>query len=256
MPAVISGGRFGSRLSSDSDTRDDQKAIAKADLNRLKNQVASGELKRGSKAVREKLNELEKMGIATFGTGLRGFADVAGSGDKAYTRSQLGRLRGALYDPSQRDFDEETQVAGQRLSQADYADYIKGRDARLKDTLLGKGVAALQGMFNPGGSALQGAQTYLSGILPFLQRTNPEYYGLLQKGLAPQNDQQIPITLAGIGSLPVNQTQPVATSSLLSGFDLKPQQVTFQNPVVAGSDIINSDRLYPVLNYPTLNRFV
>ena len=257
MPAVISGGRFGSRLSSNPDTRDDQKAIAKADLNKLKNQVASGELKRGSKAVREKLNELEKMGIATFGTGLRGFADVAGSGDKAYTRSQLGRLRGALYDPSKRDFDEAgTQVAGQELSQADYEDYIKGREERLKNTLLGKGVAALQGMFNPVGSALQGAQTYLSGIMPFLQRTNPEYYGLLQKGLAPQNDQQIPITLAGIGSLPVNQTQPVATSSLLSGFDLKPQQVTFQNPVVAGSDIINSSELYPMLNYPTLNSFV
>ena len=256
MPAVISGGSFGSKLSSNPDTRDDQKAIAKADLNRLKNQVASGELKRGSKAVREKLNELEKMGIATFGTGLRGFADVAGSGDKAHTRSQLGRLRGALYDPSQRDFDEETQVAGQRLSQADYEDYIKGRDERLKDTLLGKGIATLQGMFNPVGSALQGAQTYLSGIMPFLQRTNPEYYSYLQKGLAPQNDQQMPITLAGIESLPVNQTQPVDASALMSGFALKPQQVTFQNPVVAGSDIINSDRLYPVLNYPTLNRFV
>ena len=162
-----------------------------------------------------------------------------------------------MYDPSQRDFDEVgTQVKGQELSQADYEDYIKGREERLKNTLLGKGVAALQGMFNPVGSALQGAQTYLSGIMPFLQRTNPEYYGLLQKGLAPQNDQQIPITLAGIGSLPVNQTQPVATSSLLSGFDLKPQQVTFQNPVVAGSDIINSSELYPMLNYPTLNRFV
>jgi hypothetical protein len=257
MPVTISGGSFGSRLSSNPDTRDDQKAIAKADLNRLKNQVASGELKRGSKAVREKLNELEKMGIATFGTGLRGFADVAGSGDKAYTRSQLGRLRGALYDPSQRDFNEAgTQVAGQELSQADYEDYIKGRDERLKDTLLGKGIGALQGMFNPFGSALQGAQTYLSGILPFLQRTNPEYYSYLQKGLAPQNDQQMPITLAGIESLPVNQAQPVDASALMSGFALKPQQVTFQNPVVAGSDIINSSELYPVLNYPTLNRFV
>ena len=257
MPAVISGGRFGSRLSSNPDTRDDQKAIAKADLNRLKNQVASGELKRGSKALREKLNELEKMGIATFGTGLRGFADVAGSGDKAYTRSQLGRLRGALYDPSQRDFNEVgTQVKGQELSQADYEDYIKGREERLKDTLLGKGIGALQGMFNPVGSALQGAQTYLSGILPFLQRTNPAYYSYLQKGLAPQNNEQMPITLAGIESLPVNQTQPVDASALMSGFALKPQQVTFQNPVVAGSDIINSDRLYPVLNYPTLNRFV
>ena len=256
MPVTISGGSFGSKLSSNPDTRDDQKAIAKADLNRLKNQVASGELKRGSKAVREKLNELEKMGIATFGTGLRGFADVAGSGDKAYTRSQLGRLRGALYDPSQRDFDEETQVAGQRLSQADYEDYIKGRDERLKDTLLGKGIGALQGMFNPVGSALQGAQTYLSGILPFLQRTNPEYFSYLQKGLAPQNDQQMPITLAGIESLPVDQTQPVDASALMSGFALKPQQVTFQNPIVAGSDIINSGELYPVLNYPTLNRFV
>ena len=257
MPAVISGGRFGSNLSSDPNKRDAQKDLAQAQLNKIRDQVDAGTLKRGSKAVREKLNELEKMGIATFGTGLRGFADVAGSGGKAYTRSQLGRLRGALYDPSQRDFDEVgTQVKGQELSQADYEDYIKGREERLKDTLLGKGVAALQGMFNPVGSALQGAQTYLSGIMPFLQRTNPEYYGLLQKGLAPQNDQQIPITLAGIGSLPVNQTQPVATSSLLSGFDLKPQQVTFQNPVVAGSDIINSSELYPMLNYPTLNRFV
>jgi len=256
MPAVISGGRFGSNLSSDPNKRDAQKDLAQAQLNKIRDQVDAGTLKRGSKAVREKLNELEKMGIATFGTGLRGFADVAGSGGKAYTRSQLGRLRGALYDPSQRDFDEETQVAGQRLSQADYEDYIKGRDARLKDTLLGKGIGALQGMFNPFGSALQGAQTYLSGILPFLQRTNPEYYSLLQKGLAPQNDQQIPITLAGIGSLPVDQAQPVDASALLSDFALKPQQVTFQNPVVAGSDIINSDRLYPVLNYPTLNRFV
>jgi hypothetical protein len=257
MPAVISGGRFGSNLSSDPNKRDAQKDLAQAQLNKIRDQVDAGTLKRGSKAVREKLNELEKMGIATFGTGLRGFADVAGSGGKAYTRSQLGRLRGALYDPSQRDFDEVgTQVKGQELSQADYADYIKGREERLKNTLLGKGVAALQGMFNPVGSALQGAQTYLSGIMPFLQRTNPEYYGLLQKGLAPQNDQQIPITLAGIGSLPVNQTQPIDTSSLLSDFALKPQQVNFQNPVVAGSDIINSSELYPMLNYPTLNRFV
>ena len=256
MPAVISGGRFGSNLSSDPNKRDAQKDLAQAQLNKIRDQVDAGTLKRGSKAVREKLNELEKMGIATFGTGLRGFADVAGSGGKAYTRSQLGRLRGALYDPSQRDFDEETQVAGQELSQADYEDYIKGREERFKDTLLGKGIGALQGMFNPVGSALQGAQTYLSGILPFLQRTNPAYYSYLQKGLAPQNNEQMPITLAGIESLPVNQTQPVDTSSLLSGFALKPQQVTFQNPVVAGSDIINSGELYPMLNYPTLNRFV
>jgi hypothetical protein len=257
MPVTISGGKFGSNLSSDPNKRDAQKDLAQAQLNKIRDQVDAGTLKRGSKAVREKLNELEKMGIATFGTGLRGFADVAGSGGKAYTRSQLGRLRGALYDPSQRDFNEAgTQVAGQELSQADYEDYIKGRDERLKDTLLGKGIGALQGMFNPVGSALQGAQTYLSGILPFLQRTNPEYFSYLQKGLAPQNDQQMPITLAGIESLPVNQTQPVDASALMSGFALKPQQVTFQNPVVAGSDIINSSELYPVLNYPTLNRFV
>lgn len=257
MPAVISGGRFGSRLSSDPNRREAQQKEAGAKFRQIQDQIDAGTLKRGSKAVREKLNELEKMGIATFGKGLRGFADVAGSGDKAYTRSQLGRLRGALYDPSQRDFNEAgTQVVGQELSQADYENYIKGRDERLKDTLLGKGIGALQGMFNPFGSALQGAQTYLSGILPFLQRTNPEYYSYLQKGLAPQNDQQMPITLAGIESLPVNQTQPVDASALMSGFALKPQQVTFQNPVVAGSDIINSGELYPVLNYPTLNRFV
>lgn len=257
MPAVISGGKFGSRLSSDPNRREAQQKEAGAKFRQIQDQIDAGTLKRGSKAVREKLNELEKMGIATFGKGLRGFADVAGSGDKAYTRSQLGRLRGALYDPSKRDFDEAgTQVAGQELSQDDYEDYIKGREERLKDTLLGKGIGALQGMFNPAGSLLKGAQTYLSGILPFLQRTNPAYYSYLQKGLAPQNNEQMPITLAGIGSLPVNQTQPVDASALMSGFALKPQQVTFQNPVVAGSDIINSSELYPVLNYPTLNRFV
>ena len=114
MPAVISGGRFGSNLSSDPNRREAEQKEAGAKFRQIQDQIDAGTLKRGSKAVREKLNELEKMGIATFGKGLRGFADVAGSGDKAYTRSQLGRLRGALYDPSQRDFDEVgTQVKGQ-----------------------------------------------------------------------------------------------------------------------------------------------
>ena len=48
---------------------------------------------------------------------------------------------------------------------ADYEDYIKGREERLKDTLLGKGIGALQGMFNPVGSALQGAQTLIYKFL-------------------------------------------------------------------------------------------
>jgi len=258
MPVTISGGSFGSRLSSNPDTRDAQKDLAQAQLNKIRDQVDAGTLKRGSKAVREKLNELEKMGIATFGTGLRGFADVAGSGGKAYTRSQLGRLRGALYDPSQRDFNEAgTQVAGQELSQADYEDYIKGRDERLKDTLLGKGIATLAGMFNPIGTGIKTAQEYLGEYLPFLQATRPEYYGLLQPGLRQQNQQVLPATmLAGIGSLPMNNVETIDPKTIMENFQLKPNEVTFDDPVVAGSDIINSNELYPVLNYPTLNRFV
>ena len=258
MPVTISGGSFGSRLSSNPDTRDAQKDLAQAQLNKIRDQVDAGTLKRGSKAVREKLNELEKMGIATFGTGLRGFADVAGSGGKAYTRSQLGRLRGALYDPSQRDFNEAgTQVAGQELSQADYEDYIKGRDERLKDTLLGKGIATLAGMFNPIGTGIKTAQEYLGEYLPFLQATRPEYYGLLQPGLRQQNQQVLPATmLAGIGSLPMNNVETIDPKTIMENFQLKPNEVTFDDPVVAGSDIINSGELYPVLNYPTLNRFV
>ena len=258
MPVTISGGKFGSNLSSNPDTRDDQTAIAKADLNKLKNQIAAGELRKGSKDVMKELNRLEKMGIATFGTGLRGL-DTAGSGDKPYTRQQYQRLVNALYDPSQRDFDQDTiypnqfAASQQKLTAADYEDFLKGREERLKDSLLGKGIGALQGMFNPIGSGIKTAQDYLSGILPFLQRTNPEYYSYLQKGLAPQNDEQIPITLAGIGSLPVNQTEPVDTSTVMSDFALTPNQVAFNNPTVAGSDIINSNQLYPMLNYPTFN---
>ena len=53
MPAVISGGRFGSNLSSDPNKRDAQKDLAQAQLNKIRDQVDAGTLKRGSKAVRE-----------------------------------------------------------------------------------------------------------------------------------------------------------------------------------------------------------
>jgi len=258
MPAIISGGSFGSTLSSNPDTRDDQRAIAKADLNKLKNQIAANELKKGSKGVREELNRLEKMGIATFGTGLRGRFDVAGGGDKSYTRSQLGRLRGALYDPSQRDFDEAgTQVAGQELSATDYENYLKGRDARLKDTWLGKGIAGLGQIFNPLGSTVKGAQDFLSPYLKFLQQENPDYHSLLQQG-GPQNRNNLQNRYAGIHSLQVPQSMapnvklPIAP---LSGFQLASNTVNYENPVVNASDIIKSNQLYPMLNHPTFNTF-
>ena len=57
MPVTISGGSFGSKLSSDPDKRDAQKDLAQAQLNKIRDQVDAGTLKRGSKAVREKLNE-------------------------------------------------------------------------------------------------------------------------------------------------------------------------------------------------------
>ena len=258
MPVTISGGSFGSNLSSDPDKKENQQALAKAKLNKIKDQVDAGTLKRGSKSIMQQLNELEKLGVATFGQGLRGF-DKAGGADKPYTRQQYQRLVNALYDPSQRDFDQDTiypnefAATQQKLTAADYEDYLKGRDARLKDTLLGKGIGALQGMFNPIGSGIKAAQDYLGGIMPFLQRQNPTYYSYLQKGLAPQNDQQIPLMLAGIGSLPVNETEPVDSSTVMSDFALTPNEVAFNNPTVAGSDIINSNQLYPMLNYPTFN---
>ena len=197
MPVTISGGKFGSTLSSDPDAQKTQVNQAKKDLDDLQRQIAAGELRKGSKDVMKELNRLEKMGIATFGTGLRGL-DTAGSGDKPYTRQQYQRLINALYDPSQRDFDQDT-------------------------------------------------------IYPNEFAANPAYYSYLQKGLAPQNDQQIPLMLAGIGSLPVNQTEPVDSSTVMSDFALTPNEVAFNNPTVAGSDIINSNQLYPMLNYPTFN---
>ena len=48
----------------------------------------------------------------------------------------------------------------------------------------------------------------------------------------------------------------IETKTIMENFQLKPNEVIFDDPVVAGLDIINSGELYPVLNYPTLNRFV
>ena len=262
MPVTISGGSFGSKLSSDPIRKQTQQKIAGARLRKLQNEIDSGIRTKGSKEVREILNELEKKGIATFGTGLRGMFDVAGSGDKPYTRSQLGRLRGALYDPSQRDFNEAgTQVAGQELSQADYENYIKGRDERLKDTFLGKGIATLANMFNPVGSAIKGAQNFLSPHFKFLQQEKPEYFSLLQPGVAPQNEENNQNMYAGILGLPVRQNLSSGTGNVpidpLSGFQLASNPVNYENPVVASnaSDIINSNQLFPSLNYPTFNTF-
>ena len=139
MPVTFSSGSFGGTLSSDPNKREDQQKVAGAQLRKLQNEIDSGIRTKGSKEVREILNELEKKGIATFGKGLRGMFDVAGSGDKPYTRSQLGRLRGALYDPSQRDFSQGSQVAGQELTAPDYEDYLAGRENRYKDSAFAKG---------------------------------------------------------------------------------------------------------------------
>jgi hypothetical protein len=251
MPAIFSSGEFGSKLSSDPVRKETQQKIAGARLRKLQNEIDSGIRTKGSKEVREILNELEKKGIATFGTGLRGRFDVAGGGDKSYTRSQLGRLRGALYDPSQRDFDKAgTQVAGQELSAADYENYLKGREERFRDTLLGKGIATLGGMFNPLGSAVKGAQDFLSPYLKFLQPEKPDYYSLLQPGQNEENNQNMH---AGIFSLPVRQNLSSGTANVpiapLSGFQLASNTVNYENPVVNASNIINSNQLYPMLNY-------
>jgi len=261
MPVTISGGSFGSNLTSDPDAQKTQVNQAKKDLDDLQRQIAAGELRKGSKDVMEELNRLEKMGIATFGTGLRGL-DTAGSGDKPYTRQQYQRLVNALYDPSQRNFDQDTiypnqfAASQQKLTAADYEDYLKGRDARLKDTWLGKGIAALGGIFNPLGSTVKGAQDFLSPYLKFLQQENPDYYGLLQQGV-PQNNLQN--RYAGILGLQVPQNMTPLNNNVpagaLSGFQLASNPVNYKNPVVASnaSDVINSNQLFPRLNYPTFN---
>jgi len=264
MPVTISGGSFGSNLTSDPDAQKTQVNQAKKDLDDLQRQIAAGELRKGSKDVMEELNRLEKMGIATFGTGLRGL-DTAGSGDKPYTRQQYQRLVNALYDPSQRNFDQDTiypnqfAASQQKLTSADYEDYLKGRDARLKDTWLGKGIGYLQGVVNPFGSGIKAAQDFLGGIMPSLQRKNPEYFSYLQKGLAPQNENNLENRYAGILGLQVPQNMTPLNNNVpagaLSGFQLASNPVNYKNPVVASnaSDVINSNQLFPRLNYPTFN---
>jgi len=267
MPATISGGSFGGSLSSDPNKREDQQKVAGARLRKLQNEIDSGIRKKGSKEVREILNELEKKGIATFGTGLRGMFDVAGSGDKPYTRSQLGRLRGALYDPSQRDFSQGSQVAGQELTADDYKDYLAGREDRYKDSAFAKGIATLGSMFNPAGlatGALSAARAYGGKYLPdFLKEQGLSYANLLQYAPSPDISNQF----AGIASLPVNQDGSRPTNDVRGGmvvddfgkdfgkdFQLASNQVDFKPTIQQTAyGTINSQQMYPGLNYPTLN---
>ena len=261
MPVTFSSGEFGSKLSSHPFQREVLKNKAKEDLAVLMDQVDTGELKTGSKAIHEKLNELEKMGIATFGKGLRGFADVAGGGDKAYTRSQLGRLRGALYDPSQRDFDEAgTQVAGQELSAPDYEDYLAGRERLYEGSAFAQAVGGIGNFLNPAGlatGALSAARAYGEKYLPdFLKEQGLSYANLLHYMPRPDISSQF----AGIASLPVNQTNPSGLGmvseipNLGENFQLASNQVGFKPTIQQTAyDTINSQRMYPNLNYPTLN---
>ena len=261
MPVTISGGSFGSTLSSRPDTRSDQQAIAKADLNKLKNQIAANELKKGSKAVRDELNRLEKMGIATFGTGLRGMFDVAGSGDKPYTRSQISRLRGALYDPSQRDFSQESQVAGQELTADDYEDYLAGREDRYKDSAFAKGIATLANIFNPASlatGALSAARTYGGKYLPeFLKEQRVPYANLLKYAPRPDISNQF----AGIASLPLNVSQQPPSSvipiaPLMDSFQTASNEFQPKPAIVQTKyDLVNKPVLYPTLK-PNLDTFV
>ena len=267
MPVTFSSGSFGGTLSSDPNKREEEQVRAKADLNKLENKIAANELKKGSKAVRDELNRLEGMGIATFGKGLRGMFDVAGSGDKPYTRSQLGRLRGALYDPSQRDFSQGSQVAGQELTAPDYEDYLAGRENRYKDSAFAKGIATLGSMFNPAGLAtgvLSAARAYGGKYLPdFLKEQGLPYANLLQYAPSPDISNQF----AGIASLPVNQDGSRPTNDVRGvmvvddfgkdfgkDFQLASNQVDFKPAIQKTAyDTINSRRMYPNLNYPIFN---
>ena len=235
MPVTFSSGEFGSKLSSDPVRKETQQKIAGARLRKLQNEIDSGIRTKGSKKVREILNELEKKGIATFGKGLRGFADVAGSGDKPYTRSQLGRLRGALYDPSQRDFDEAgTQVAGQELSAPDYEDYLAGRERLYEGSAFAQAVGGIGNFLNPAGlatGALSAARAYGEKYLPdFLKEQGLSYANLLHYMPRPDISSQF----AGIASLPVNQTNPSGLGmvseipNLGENFQLASNQVGFK----------------------------
>ena len=59
----------------------------------------------GQRPDRAQLNQLEQLGANTFGTGMRGRFDYAGSGQQPISRSQVGQFRNTFNHPSLQVFD-------------------------------------------------------------------------------------------------------------------------------------------------------
>ena len=159
------------------DLRDDPaKQAADRQLRQLTSGIAQsqvGDLQKqfqetGQRPDRAQLNQLEQLGANTFGTGMRGRFDYAGSGQQPISRSQVGQFRNTFNDPSLQVFDRKTGMNPIGLGIGDYANYYQGREDRLAKTPLG---GIMNTISDFGDKAMQ--YSPLNYIVPQSFRTTP-----------------------------------------------------------------------------------
>jgi len=159
------------------DLRDDPaKQAADRQLRQLTSGIAQsqvGDLQKqfqetGQRPDMAQLNQLEQLGANTFGTGMRGRFDYAGSGQQPISRSQVGQFRNTFNDPSLQVFDRKTGMNPIGLGIGDYANYYQGREDRLAKTPLG---GIMNTISDFGDKAMQ--YSPLNYIVPQSFRTTP-----------------------------------------------------------------------------------
>ena len=159
------------------DLRDDPaKQAADRQLRQLTSGIAQsqvGDLQKqfqetGQRPDMAQLNQLEQLGANTFGTGMRGRFDYAGSGQQPISRSQVGQFRNTFNDPSLQVFDRKTGMNPIGLGIGDYANYYQGREDRLAKTPLG---GIMNTISDLGDKAMQ--YSPLNYIVPQSFRTTP-----------------------------------------------------------------------------------
>jgi hypothetical protein len=118
----------------------------------------------GNRPEHSQLNKLEQQGAKTFGTGMRGAFDYAGSGQQPYSRSDVSALRNTFNDPSLQVFDRNTGQNPLGLGVGQFANYYQGREGRLAETPMGK---IFGGAANVANTALNASPiSYLTRFLP------------------------------------------------------------------------------------------
>ena len=160
----------------------------------------------GNRPDMAQLNQLERSGANTFGTGMRGRFDVTGSGEQPYSRSQVGQLRNTLNDPSLQTFDRNTGMNPLGLGVGAFSDYFQGRENRLGATPMGQ---VATGIANAGNFMLNsGPMGQLMQMVPERFRQTPPnrvvpsalQAELQGKTLPPEASFTPPAGLASIGS--------------------------------------------------------